>query len=213
LPCKNDRRTKAFRGGAAPACNPNRPNCDAADRQTQSRRNIFLRRNGRFHREQRRLLEAEHDGVAGFDPQLAGQGRVEHDGIGRHSAKGRRRLRQRPEMLVHAEDLDAVGARGIVRRGGGAGQLEDRGGQAVGNAEVIGQRGAEKAVSGSEGETGAANPGQSQVAQADADAIPEGKRADENGAGHRDAQERAEVAAGMETQIGQEQVQRPKCRP
>jgi hypothetical protein len=40
-----------------------------------------------------------------------------------------------------------------------------------------------------------------------ADAIANGQRADEDGAGHRDTQERAEMTARMEAQIGLKQIQ------
>jgi hypothetical protein len=111
-------------------------------------------------------------------------------------------------MGVNAENLHAIRAGRIVGCGGGTGQLKDGGGEAVGSidAQVVGQSRAEKSVSGSDGEARPANSGQRQIVKAAANAIANSHCADKNRAGHRNAEERADMAPGMEAEVGFDQI-------
>ncbi len=117
-------------------------------------------------------------------------------------------MSQSPKAPVHAEDLNVIGAGGVIRGGGRARQLQHGGGR----GQVGSQGGAEEAVCGGQGERDAANAGQGQVAQAFPHAVADGQSADENGHGHRHPQERAEVGAGVITQVGAEQIHRSTIR-
>ncbi len=113
-------------------------------------------------------------------------------------SRDQRRLRQGPKLLVDSQDLDVVGAGRLIRRGGRARQLQHR----RRPRQPIGQGGAEEAVARGQGEGGAANAGQGQIVQTDAHAIANGQRADQNGGGDGDPEQGAEMAAGVEPQIG-----------
>ena len=80
----------------------------------------------------------------------------------------------------------------------GARQLQDR----RRRWQLVGQGGAEDAIAGSQGKGRPANPGQRQIAQAEADAIAHDQRAGQNGRSHRHPEQRAQVAARVKTQIG-----------
>ena len=72
--------------------------------------------------------------------------------------------------------------------------------------QIIRQGGAEKTVGRGDRETGATDSSQRQIVKAAANAIADGHRANEDRAGDCDAEERADVAARVEAEVGFDQT-------
>ena len=71
------------------------------------------------------LVKAKDDGVPCLRSELDGQGFIEQDRAARWTCALARRLSERPEGILHAENLDAVRAGAVVLTCGSARKLEE----------------------------------------------------------------------------------------
>src|SRR5207244_10231866 len=171
------------------------------------------------------LVQAKDDGVARLGAKLRGQGFVEEHRSGRWTCALARRLAERPEGILHAENLDAVRARAAVLACGSARKLQEgcdrlpaskkncvrrnglrgagRRGKAQRRIEPATEGLGKKSVSGRERKTGPAQTFQRAVAQGQPDGIADHQGADQYRAADRGPKQRAQMSAGVKAEAAE----------
>ena len=173
---------------------------DRVNPQPQRNRLAVARSERNVLRERGDFADAQQDFVARLGSELVGERLVQHDGVRRNRREGRGFRRQLPEVLVHAEDVNAVRTACAVSGVRRAGQREDGRG-----LEIRRQFSAEEAVAGGHRGLDFAEPCQRHVAQAAAHGVAHQQRADEDGAAQRRAQQHAQMRARVKAQAAEDE--------
>ena len=168
---------------------------DRVDAQPQRHGLPVARGERHVLRERGDFADAQQHFIAGLGGELLGERLIQHNGVRRDGGERRSLCCELPEVLIHAEDVDAIRATRAVGGVDRAGQCEDRRG-----IQLRGERRAEEPVASSHCRFDFAQPCQRHVPQAAAHGVAHQQRADEDRRADRRAQQHAEMRPRVEAQ-------------